>query len=70
MEKNPSANANVVQSLGQENPLEKEMATHSSILAWEIPQTEESGRLQSMGSRTKTKKLTFKWLLFILEFSF
>ena len=50
MEKNPSANANVVQSLGQENPLEKEMATHSSILAWEIPQTEESGRLQSMGS--------------------
>ena len=50
VEKNPSANANVVQSLGQENPLEKEMATHSSILAWEIPQTEESGRLQSMGS--------------------
>jgi len=70
VEKNPSANANVVQSLGQENPLEKEMATHSSILAWEIPQTEESGRLQSMGLRTKNKKLTFKWLLFILEFSF
>ena len=38
-----------VQSLGQENPLEKEMATYSSILAWEIPWTEESGRLQSMG---------------------
>ena len=34
-----------VQSLGQENPLEKEMATHSSILVWEIPWTEESGRL-------------------------
>ena len=38
-----------VQSLGQENPLEKEMATHSSILAWEIPWTEEPGGLQSMG---------------------
>ena len=37
-----------VQSLGQEDPLEKEMATHSSILAWEIPWTEEPGRLQSM----------------------
>ena len=39
-----------VQSLGREDPLEKEMATHSSILAWEIPWTEEPGRLQSMGS--------------------
>ena len=38
-----------VRSLGQEDPLEKEMATHSSILAWEIPRTEETGRLQSMG---------------------
>ena len=38
-----------VQSLGQEGPLEKEMATHSSILAWEIPWTEEPGGLQSMG---------------------
>ena len=37
-----------VGSLGQEDPLEKEMATHSSVLAWEIPWTEESGRLQSM----------------------
>ena len=37
-----------VQSLGQEDLLEKEMATHSSILAWEIPWTEEPGRLQSM----------------------
>ena len=36
-------------SLGQEDPLEKEMATHSSILAWEIPWTEKPGRLQSMG---------------------
>ena len=38
-----------VRSLGQEDPLEKEMATHSSILAWRIPWTEEIGRLQSMG---------------------
>ena len=40
-----------VRSLGWENPPEKEMATHSSILAWEIPWTEEPGRLQSMGSQ-------------------
>ena len=40
-----------VQSLGWEDPLEKEMATHSSILAWKIPQTEEPGRLQSMESQ-------------------
>ena len=39
----------VVRSLGREDPLEKEMATHSSILAWKIPWTEEPGRLQSMG---------------------
>ena len=39
------------QSLDQEDALEKEMATHSSILAWEIPRTEEPGRLQSMGSQ-------------------
>ena len=38
-----------VRSLGQEDPLEKEMATHSNILAWEIPVTEELGGLQSMG---------------------
>ena len=40
-----------VRSLGQEDPLEKEMATHSSSLAWKIPGTEEPGRLQSMGSQ-------------------
>ena len=38
-----------VRSLGQDDPLENEMATHSSILAWIIPWTEEPGRLQSMG---------------------
>ena len=40
-----------VQSLGREDPLEKEMVTHSSILAWRIPRTEEPGRLQSMESQ-------------------
>ena len=40
-----------VQSLGQEDPLEKELATHSSILAWKIPWTEEPEGLQSMGSQ-------------------
>ena len=40
-----------VRSLGQEDPLEKEMAPHSSILAWGIPWTEEPGGLQSMGSQ-------------------
>ena len=40
-----------VPSLGQEDPLEKEMATHSSTLAWKIPWTEQPGRLQPMGSQ-------------------
>ena len=43
-----------VQSLGQEHPLEKEMATHSGILAWYIPWTEELGGLQSTGSHAKS----------------
>ena len=46
-----------VQSLGQEYPLEKEMATHSRILAWEIPWTEEPGRLQSIGSQKSWTRL-------------
>ena len=45
----PAMQVTWVQSLGQEVTLEKEMATHSNILAWEIPWTEEPGRLQSMG---------------------
>ena len=45
----PAMQETWVQSLGQEDPLEKGMATHSSILAWEIPWTEEPGGLQSMG---------------------
>ena len=46
----PAMQETWVQFLGQEDPLEKEMATHSSVLAWKIPWTEEPGRLQSMGS--------------------
>ena len=45
-----------VQFLGQEDPLEKGMATHSSIPAWRIPWTEEPGRLQSMGLQTAGHK--------------
>ena len=52
-----------VRSLGQEDPLEKEMATHSSILAWKIPWTEEPGGLRSTGSqgvgRTRLSDFTF-----------
>ena len=44
-----------VQSLGREDPLEEEMATHSSILAWEISWTEKPGRLQSMGLQSQTQ---------------
>ena len=47
----PAIRETWVQSLGWEDPLEKEMATHSSTLAWKIPWTEEPGRLQSMGSQ-------------------
>ena len=46
----PAMQETQVQSLGQEDPLEKEMATHSSILAWEIPWTGEPGRRQSIES--------------------
>ena len=46
----PALQGTWVWSLGLEDPLEKEMATHSSILAWEIPWTEEPGGLPSMGS--------------------
>ena len=47
----PAMQETWVQSLDQEDPLEKEMATHSSILAWEILWTEEPGGLQSMGGK-------------------
>ena len=48
-----------VRSLGQEDTLEKEMATHSSTVAWKIPWTEEPGRLQSMGSQSWTRLSDF-----------
>ena len=46
----PAMGKTSVRSLGQEDPLEKDMATHSSTLAWKIPWTEDAGRLQSMES--------------------
>ena len=47
----PAMQETQIQSLGQEDPLEKGMATHCCILAWRIPWTEEPGKLQSMGSQ-------------------
>ena len=47
----PAMQETLVQSLGREDPLDKEMATHSSTLTWKIPWTEEAGRLQTMGSQ-------------------
>ena len=65
MIKNPPAGAGdtetQVQSLGQEDPLEEGMATHSSVLAWETPETEEPGGLQSVRSQREsetTERLT------------
>ena len=52
-----------VHSLGWEDPLEKEMATHSSTLAWKIPWTEEPDRLQSMGLQSQTRLSDFTSLL-------
>ena len=56
----PAMQETWVQSLGQEDPLEKGMATHSNILAWRIPWTEEPGRLQSIGLQESdmTEQLT------------
>ena len=59
-----------VWSLGWEDPLEKEMATHSSILAWRIPGTEESGGLQSMGLQRvghnwATNSFTFMYMMYV-----
>ena len=52
-----------VQSLGWEDLLEKEMATHSNILAWKIPWMEEPGRLQSMGWQSRTRLSNFTHIL-------
>ena len=56
----PAVQETQVQSLGGKYPLEKEMATHSSILTWKIPWTEEPGRLQSMGSQRVRHNLETK----------
>ena len=55
----PAKQETWVQSLGWEDPLEEEMATHSSIPAWEIPWTEDPGRLQSMGSKKNWNQLSY-----------
>ena len=52
--KPPAMQETRIQSLGWEGALEKGMATHTSIIAWRIPQTEEPGGLQSMGSQSQT----------------
>ena len=62
----PTMQETRVQSLGQEGPLEKEMAIHSSTLAWKIPWMEERGRLQSMGSQSRTQLSDFTD--FIIQF--
>ena len=53
----PAMQETWARSLGWEDPLEEEMVTHSSILAWKIPWTEETGRLQSMGSYESRTRL-------------
>ena len=60
----PTKRETWVQSLGGEDPLEKEMAIHSSTIAWKIPWTEEPGRLQSMGSQSWTRLSDFTSLHF------
>ena len=56
-----------VQSLGWEDPLEKEMATHSSILAWRISWTEEPGGLQSTGSQSRTQQSYFTFTVILVH---
>ena len=66
----PAMQETRVQSLGQEDPLEKRVASHSSILAWRIPWTEKSGGLQFMGSqrmRYDQAKLTNTFTLYFLS---
>ena len=58
----PTMQETWVQSLGREDLLEKEMATHSSILIWKIPGTEEPGRLQSMRSKRVRHNFTFTFM--------
>ena len=64
----PSVPETQVQSLGWEDPLEKEMATHSTLLAWKIPWTEELGELQFMGSQRVRQDLATKQQNIVLLF--
>ena len=58
-----------VRSLGQEDPLEDETAAHSSILAWRVPQTEEPGRPQTMGSQSRTRLSDYTTTTIIINLS-
>ena len=62
----PAVQETPVQSLGWEDPLEKEMATHSSILAWRIPWTKEPGRLQSIGHKSRTQRTSVFLCIYLL----
>ena len=62
----PTMQETRVRSLGWEDALEKEMATHSSTLAWKIPWMEEPGRLQSMGLQSRTRLSDFAFSRFSL----
>ena len=69
--KNPPAMSETwVQSLGQEDSLEKGMVTHSSILAWRIPWTEEPGRLHPWGCKELDVTVTFTFSLGLFSYSF
>ena len=59
----PTMQETWVGSLGWEDPLEKEMAIHSSSIAWKIPRTEDPGRLQSLGSQSRTRLIDFTFTL-------
>ena len=61
----PTKRETQVRSLGQEDPLQKAMVTHSSTLAWKIPWTEEPGRLQSMGSQRTDTLSDFTFFTFL-----
>ena len=65
----PTMQETQVQSLVWEDPLEKEMVTHSSTLAWKTPWTEAPGRLQSMGSQSQTRLSDFTYLLIVVGLS-
>ena len=63
----PTMRETRVRSLGQEDPLEKEMAIHSSTIAWKIPWTEEPSRLRSMGSQSQTRLSDFTFTVFFFK---